>query len=68
MTNLSQLPGEHDTLDIPPQDVVISFSETKEEAVARTGKMSAGEHLGYFRILRRVPGVALGEEGGGSNG
>jgi hypothetical protein len=55
---LSQLPGEHEIKDIPPQDVVLSFSETKEEASARAGKQAAGGRLGYWRVLRqsRQPG------------
>ena len=50
---LAQLPGEHEVKDIPPQDVVLSFSETKEEAAARAGKQAAGGRLGYWRILRQ---------------
>lgn len=57
-TDLAQLPGEHLIPDIPPQDVVLSFSETKEEAHKRAGKTAAGQRLGYWRILRqsRQPG------------
>lgn len=55
---LSQLPDEHMIPDIPPQDVVLSFSETKQEAEQRAGKTAAGQRMGYWRILRqsRQPG------------
>jgi len=50
---ISQLPGEGEILDIPPQDVVLSFSRTKEEQRKLTGKDGVGKRLGYWRILRR---------------
>ncbi len=53
MDKLSQMPGEDLIPDISPQDVVLSFSETKTEASKRAGKQAAGQRLYYWRILRR---------------